>query len=431
MQTNKKNKDESIWQNMLESLLTQSKEKVGNLLWCGSPKTGKKKLITSIQILAKHNKPKILEDKFSSLEKVYIMDFKYLKIVNRKDDSTEEASKLNFYIMNKQYEYMKEFLTIEILTNLLVVVVVDLNNPKTIAEDIGKWVSFLRSSISDYLSSLNEDRQKTIRKGFQESKLRIRQMTSLVALQEDFRASLATNNPDNPINMQESLGLSHVEDDEIDLPLLLVANKSDCLDNINDETLRDKIQYDLRDQALKNEALLISTSSHSNRNLDLLYKVLGGVLVNFNEQDDSVFEPKYNITNMFIPLGVDDPGHLETQLGKAKDYEFKEETAVEVKEDGDEKEKKDIKLINDFLSEIQNGVFSYQQERSTNQRGGDYNSRLNNSSSRFMNDSNRFLGESRRLLESNRFMQGSNRNTERNNNKAETLDRIKSILGKK
>ena len=416
-----KNKEDSLWQEMLESLLTTKTEKVGNLLWCGSPKTGKKKLISSIQTLAKHRKPDTLDDKFKSLEKVYIMDFKYLKIVNKKDDFTEEQSKMNFYIMNKQYEYMKEFLTNEILNNLLVVVVVDLENPRKLKEDVEEWVRFLKGSIEDYISGLGDEKRKTIKNSLRETRLRMKAMTSLEALQE-LKESGITEGMDNPLDLHQSMALSQLEEEDIDIPILLVGNKTDCLDNLNDESLRDHIQFVLRELAVKYNALLVTASSHKNRNLNLLYKLLGGILVDLKENDTTIYEPNYNVANMFIPLGADDLNQLETQLGKHRAYEFKEEEAVEKKKE--EEDKGAIKQINDFLSEVSKGEFNYQNEPSTTRRNNDYsNLRLSNNSNRFLNNSSRFMNDSSRYL---------NRSTQnKNNSKAETLSKIRSILEKK
>ena len=417
-----KNKEESLWQQMLESLLTTKTEKVGNLLWCGSPKAGKKKLISSVQTLAKHKKPDTLDDKFKSLEKVYIMDFKYLKIVNKKDDFTEEQSKMNFYIMNKQYEYMKEFLTNEILTNLLVVIVVDLENPKKLRENVEEWISFLKGSIDDYISGLSDEKKKMIKKGFKEIRLRMKAMTSLVALQE-LKESGVTEGNENPLDLQQSLALSQEdeEDEDIEIPLLLVGNKTDCLDSLSDETLRDHIQYVLRELAVKHNALVLTTSSHKNRNLNLLYKLLGGILVDLKESDTSIYEPNYNIANMFIPLGADDQNQLETQLGKFMNYKFKEDVTKDNKKD--EEDKGNIKQINDFLSEVSKGVFNYENEQPATRRNNDYsNLRTSNNSSRLLGNSSRLLGDSSRYL-------GNRRNEKKD--KAETLSRIRSILEKK
>ena len=415
MDFTKKEKGESLWQQMLESMLTQKTEKVGNLLWCGSSKVGKKKLISEIQDIAKHHKQKNYDETFKSLETIYVMDFKYVKINRNVNEYTEEQSKLNFYILNKQYEYMKEFLTTDMLNNLIVTVIVDLEEPESLESSLEEWIYFLKSCIADYISELSEEKKHTILKNLRDTKAKIRSLSTFSTL-DGFQYD---TNTDSVPNHPEILENEHNEEDiDLEIPLLIIGNKTDVLDKSNDEKLFDYIQYVLRQAAVKYDAMVMTTSSIADRNLQLLYKVLGRVLVGLKIDDPSVFEPSYNLLKMFVPMGIDDIPLLNSQIPNANNYVFKD-AVVAKEEDVKKPEKSDIKDIAEFLNELNNGQFVYQNNTGGETSRDDFTRlSMTKNSSRLIDSSSVGLTRSNRFLEENQPSKNSN------------LDKVKSILRK-
>ncbi len=60
------------------------------------------------------------------------MDFQYIKIRKKDQEAQHDTGKLNFYIINKRYKYMKEFLNAEMFKNMVIIIAVDLEKPKEI-----------------------------------------------------------------------------------------------------------------------------------------------------------------------------------------------------------------------------------------------------------------------------------------------------------
>ena len=64
------------------------------------------------------------------------------------------------------------------------------------------------------------------------------------------------------------------------MPIIILGNKSDVLDKINDEKQIDFISHELRQIAVESQNFLITASAHSNRNIEgmlnlFLYLLLG------------------------------------------------------------------------------------------------------------------------------------------------------------
>jgi len=412
MDPTRKDKGESLWQQMLESMLTQKTEKVGNLLWCGANKTGKKKLITEIQSLAKHSRGKQKEQDYKSLEKVYIMDFKYVKINKNVGEYNEEHSKLNFYILNKQYEYMKEFLTTDMLSNLIVVILVDLEDPKSIRSTLEEWMTFLKGCIASYVFELNQEKKISIIKSLKDVKQRMRNLTTFSAL-DDYGYETTPFVATGGIEIPE-IDDHTVEDMELEIPFLIIGNKTDVLDKTNDEKLFEHLQYVLREVAHKDGAMVMTTSSNADRNINTLYHAIGNVLVDIKVDDPTIFEPSYNILKMFIPLGLDDITLLNSQIPNADTYVFKDKKAV--KDDTKKQVKTDIKDINEFLNEINKGQFVYQENAEGSMAKTDMNRFSMTKNSSKVIDTNLGVPRTSRFADDTLKAKKSN------------LDKIKSIL---
>ena len=413
MELGKKEKGESLWQQMLESMLTQKTEKVGNLLWCGPSKSGKKKLINSIQELTKQNRAKTKDETAKNADKAYMMDFKYVKVNKRINDYVEEQSKLNFHIINKQHEYIKEFLTTDILSNLLVVVVADLEDPQSLKEGLEEWITFLTGCIKEFVNSLGEDRRRAVLKNLRDVKAKLRSLSDFSSLQNYHYET-------GPISVQGQIDdlevEAHEEEIELEIPLIVIGNKSDVLDRLNDERMFEYLQYVLRGTAVRHGAVALTTSSLTDRNIQLLYKIIGSTLVDLREEDTTIFEPSNNVLKLFVPLGVDDMQLVSSQLMNAESYVFKQKAVN--KQDVKKAEKSDIKDINEFLGEINKGQFAFQAN------GDGSTARTDNGGFSMTKNSSRIMSEtgSSVLNRSSRFLDESNPATK------SKFDKIRGIL---
>ncbi len=83
------------------------------------------------------------------------MDFKYIKLKKKEDEDYQDRGKINFYIINKKYEFMKDFFTKEMFKNLLIVINLDLEKPETLESDCKDWMNFINSSIREVLERID------------------------------------------------------------------------------------------------------------------------------------------------------------------------------------------------------------------------------------------------------------------------------------
>ena len=148
------NNKESLWITMLEEKIESKLDKHCNVLLFGDPSTGKNKLIKNIEdtfskLLLEQIPYEFEENQDRHNQMVYLMDFKYIQINEKiEGDSTQslEIGKINFYIFNRVYEFMKDLLNREMIKNILVVIMVDLSKPETIEESFYSWFNFVKST---------------------------------------------------------------------------------------------------------------------------------------------------------------------------------------------------------------------------------------------------------------------------------------------
>ena len=138
---------------MLESILTEKKEPTGNIMIIGDPFCGKKKVIEMLQEQVGINKQN--SEKFLDLEKVYIMDFKYLQLRKAGEEESEDGGKINFYVVNKKYEYMKQFFSKEMFKNLLIVICLDLNKPDQLVKSFIEWHEYIMKIMKEFLEEMD------------------------------------------------------------------------------------------------------------------------------------------------------------------------------------------------------------------------------------------------------------------------------------
>ena len=440
-------KQESLWLTMLESILTKKIDQSGNVILLGNPKTGKKHTIKLMQRLMDQetNDNNNKEEDYKDLDKVYIMDFKYIKM--KKDDADEDfhdAGKINFHIINRKYRFMNEFWSREMFKNMLIVIVVDLDDPENIEKDFKEWNSFIHESIKSVLNevdvvvrkkifanfkktielmkTLNKDYKTPIEEGVKEEKIKEENKTpkkkeySVTEIIEEEEEEESTDENKTTkkslekvkeekkvigevIEMNEEEEGEEDEDEEEDsedkdddededdvldidnfkIPLLLLANKSDCLDTVNDENLLNYIEFTLRKLAVENDAFLVCSSNFQERNIDNLLDLLFYSLL---EKTDEInlknLETNFILDKLFLPNGTDKLSDLEKNL-KGQKYDFpKKKRLSNIK--NKTSEKKDMSMIQNFFKDVNTGVMNYSNnEVSYSSRNINYNY---NSSSR-------------------------------------------------
>ncbi len=93
--------------------------------------------------------------------------------------------------------------------------------------------------------------------------------------------------------------------DDFKLPLLIMANKSDALNSINDEKLLDYIHFTLRKLAAENHAFLISASAYQDKNIREFLELLYYSLLDKKDIKMKYLLPKFNVAGLFVPNGTD------------------------------------------------------------------------------------------------------------------------------
>ena len=79
---------------------------------------------------------------------MYILNYKFLKITQFLDEpDSEEVGKLNFYIINHKYDFVKNFIKEKIFKNAMFIIVVDLSKPDTITHQLIEWINYINNSI--------------------------------------------------------------------------------------------------------------------------------------------------------------------------------------------------------------------------------------------------------------------------------------------
>jgi GTP-binding protein EngB required for normal cell division len=378
-------KDESLWLQMLESILTKKIDQSGNVVLLGNPKTGKKKIVTLMQEMVDQE---ILENEtkeFKELEKVYIMDFKYIKIKKEDDENDfQDHGKINFHIINRKYKFMNEFWNREMLKNMLVIIVLDLKDPENLEKDFNEWLGFIQDSLKtllnevdfvvrnkmladfkktrDLLMSLNPDESKkgegeaVPRKSESGTNQGEYQLTEIREEEEEegVQDEGGRNGNDQDKNNEEQV-IEGV--DNYKLPILILANKSDYLDRINDEKLLKYIEYTLRKLAVENDAFLMSCSSHEDRNIDSLLDLLFYALLEKKEEVDSKkLEKSLVLNQLFLPLRTDTRETLDSL--PVRHFDFPKQTKTdEIIEDHIIENQ--MSMIQDFFKDINTGVMKY------------------------------------------------------------------------
>lgn len=107
--------------------------------------------------------------------------------------------------------------------------------------------------------------------------------------------------------------------DKLYLPLIVIGNKCDSIDQINDELLIDYMASVMRRIAAQNNAFLVYLSSKQNINIKRLLCLLEYCLLN-KENPDSSLETSFGIKNLFIPPGTDSLSFLSRKFKRVQEF---------------------------------------------------------------------------------------------------------------
>ena len=190
------------------------------------------------------------------------------------------------------------------IRNLSLIIVLDLEHPENLRESFFNWISFINTSLMNFISDLEPDLRNALRARFEK-----------VYAQNKLIYSSSQDNEASEVNIAEAaLDI----DFSLGVPILIVANKSDALDHLEPKAI-DNIQYILRSLAIKYGASVMYASSKSNTNIDTLASYLSYTLL-----DDDRVKLAVDVSNdkLFVPVGFDHVEDLETDFHESRNYTF-------------------------------------------------------------------------------------------------------------
>jgi hypothetical protein len=190
------------------------------------------------------------------------------------------------------------------IRNLSLMIVVDLEHPETLRESFFNWISFINTSLMNFISDLEPDLRNALQERFEKVYAKNRLVYS----------TTQDGEPGEVVNVESAMDI----DFSLGVPILIVANKSDALDLLEQKAI-DSIQYTLRSLAIKYGATVMYASSKSNSNVDTLVDYLSYTLL-----DDERVKLSVDVSNekLFIPVGFDHVEDLADEFKDAKNYIF-------------------------------------------------------------------------------------------------------------
>ena len=92
-----------------------------------------------------------------------------MRLKRGRDDDIEDKGMINFYIVNKKYESMKQFFTTEMFKNLIVVIVLDYEKPENLTKSFLEWHDYCNKIFKEFFGELDNQQKEKIFKGFQKT----------------------------------------------------------------------------------------------------------------------------------------------------------------------------------------------------------------------------------------------------------------------
>lgn len=334
---------ESLWKKLLDSTNISTDTQKANVLMFGNPKSGKKSLIRAmLSHLGQSNDVSGLgeaaTDSKTFLEKVYLVDYNYCKVNEFLEEDATEVGKLNFHLLNSKYKDFPRLLESSSLRNLVIAIVLDLEEPERLTESFIEWINFVSDTLVNHLSELPHEMRAEMAESFEANAIRNKQIFA-----EGGEEVVYEEPPDVTFSLQ--------------IPLLIVANKADTLDNLSEQKALDYVQFKLRSLAVTYGAGLIYVSPKLGQNVDTLLQYLS-----FSMLGSKNMQLKVNLTNekLFVPFGFDQLDMLQDHFKECQDFLFARVVEDKREEEGNDfEDKEEIVDIEEFLKNLKDGEFKY------------------------------------------------------------------------
>lgn len=333
---------ENLWKKLLNSTNIREDTKKANVLVVGNEKSGKKSLINSILAsLHQSNDMDVIADMAllgeskKKTDHVYLMDYKYVRINEFTEEDSEELGKINFYMLNRKYEHFHKLLTEDILRNLTIVIVLDLDKPQTLTESFIDWINFISNKLMTYISELVPEMREIMEENFES-----------VAIKNKL---IFTPGNEGDFEYEEPADITF----SLKIPLLIIGNKSDALDNLTEQKALDFVQYKLRTLAVRYGASLMYVSPKLNQNIDTLINYLSYTMLN---QKNVKLAVELSNEKLFVPFGFDQVDILSEHFKECEDYNFPNSNRkTTLIEDDRPEDGHDIINMENFLKSLKEG----------------------------------------------------------------------------
>ena len=363
-------KTDNLWNKVLSEAVSKENNQDANLIILGKEKAGKRELISSIErrsgermTIDSRNDNSIL-NLMKDEDIASIVDFKYISIKNPDDDNIEMA-KIKIWMFHEECpdELLNELLDEKLLKNLIVMVVLDFEEYYTIIDQLENGLNFCVQKLMPKLYEVLQMEQ------VDESKKHLDDVAkNYMDPTTDETGKVINRKSDlNPEEDEENLILPKGMETNCGFPIFIVANKSDKLVDIqqespNSDEILEMLSYTLRKNAITYGAPIFYTSSKMNLNIDVLYDYLKFYLYKFPFPHSA----KITKDSLFVPIGYDNVELINSSFEKYKDKIF--EDVIEAPKKKAEREiTQDLVVISheEFLKKLQDTSSKPQLEDST------------------------------------------------------------------
>ena len=353
-------KAKNKWTNLLEEALKGRLAKAGNVLLLGDSNASQNQLVSSIQRVGRHGEGSGDKGDAAESKGNLLVDFAYVQASRLREEEWEEIGKLNIFLIESLVDLNLDFLSKDIFSNLMVVVLVDLTRPEEIESKVKDAYAFAEKAVAKALSDTDEETRKSVVASYSKINQRVKRLaTQQVGSSEEEKEA--------PADLAAG----------IRFPLLVVGTKGESLESINDESLSDFILYTLRSSAVARGGSMAVFSEQSAESAEAIAWVLfAGLLEKWPEKT-----PKLAF---FYPLEADSPENIARDFPTPPVYSFRNNPVNA--ESVDKRPAVEIKFVADFLADLSRGKFEYfnEENESKNEGRSLYNSSLQENLSRIL-----------------------------------------------
>lgn len=370
----------SLWSKMLEDQLSSKRDRIANVFIFGDPNSGKKKFLDGLKkytsIENQEGKRTIEDQNISDLEKVYIMDFKFIHLKKIQEDEVQEIGKINCFIYNRKYGFIQELLTKEMMNNLIFIFVVDLENPENLEESLNSWFDYVQQHILPFFQQFDQNELKELNENYIQILKKVSEFgrTNIEALKKTGFTQIITEekeeddenekeveqkNDENETNeeIQKQEKKSTVSNTKaFQIPILIVGTKSEKIEEVSNDNLKDFVEFSLQKFAKKMNSSLFTLSAFKDWNMDLISQFMLFTLFDKIPDNMSSIQEKSELKRMFIRNSSIDLEELDKKYQSSKNFKFPEKKK-EIQSTVENTQHLEIKGINDFLNDVKNGHF--------------------------------------------------------------------------